>query len=67
MQLAFLTFLPSIDLSGLLFPIEACRAAPRDRAQGCGPEYLWPNLLPLTVFGVVVFTLAVPRFREQLD
>ena len=28
---------------------------------------LWPNLLPLTVLGVAVFTLAVRRFRKQLD
>jgi hypothetical protein len=38
-----------------------------DRAKGVGLEYLWPNLPPLTVFGVAVFTLAVLRFRKQLD
>jgi hypothetical protein len=32
-----------------------------------GLEYLWPNLLPLTVFGVAVFTLAVRCFRKQLN
>jgi ABC-2 type transport system permease protein len=35
--------------------------------KGVGLDYLWPNLLPLTVFGAVVFTLAVLRFRKQLD
>ena len=84
MQLAFLTFLPSIYLSGLLFPIEGMpRGAQYIAAvipltyylrvvrgivlKGVGLEYLWPNLLPLTAFGAVVFSLAVLRFRKQLD
>ncbi|MBI4637458.1 MAG: ABC transporter permease [Candidatus Rokubacteria bacterium] len=84
MQLAFLTFLPSIYLSGLLFPIEGMPFGAQYLAavipltyylrvvrgivlKGVGLEYLWPNLLPLTVFGAVVFTLAVLRFRKQLD
>ena len=84
MQLAFLTFLPSIYLSGLLFPIEGMpRGAQYISAvipltyylrvvrgivlKGVGLEYLWPNLLPLTAFGAIVFTLAVLRFRKQLD
>jgi len=32
-----------------------------------GLECLWPSLLPLTVFGVAVFTPAVLRFAKQLD
>jgi ABC-2 type transport system permease protein len=84
MQLAFLTFLPSIYLSGLLFPIEGMPRAAQWMAaaipltyylrvvrgivlKGIGLEYLWPDLLPLGVFGAVVFTLAVLRFRKQLD
>ena len=84
MQLTFLTFLPSIYLSGLLFPIEGMpRGAQYIAAvipltyylrvvrgivlKGVGLEYLWPNLLPLAAFGAVVFTLAVLRFRKQLD
>jgi ABC-2 type transport system permease protein len=35
--------------------------------KGVGLEYLWPNLLPLAAFGAAVFTLAVLRFRKQLD
>jgi hypothetical protein len=35
--------------------------------KGLGLDYLWPNLLPLRAFGAVVFTLAVLRFRKQLD
>jgi ABC-2 type transport system permease protein len=84
MQLAFLTFLPSIYLSGLLFPIEGMPRGAQYIAsvipltyylrvvrgivlKGVGLEYLWPNLLPLAAFGAVVFTLAVLRFRKQLD
>ena len=84
MQLAFLTFLPSIYLSGLLFPIEGMPAGAQYLAavipltyylrivrgivlKGVGLEYLWPNLLPLVLFGAVVFSLSVLRFRKQLD
>jgi len=84
MQLAFLTFLPSIYLSGLLFPIEGMPAGAQYLAaiipltyflkivrgiilKGVGFEYLWPSLVPLMIFGAVVFSLAVLKFRKQLD
>jgi ABC-2 type transport system permease protein len=84
MQLAFLTFLPSIYLSGLLFPIEGMPTGAQYLAaiipltyflkivrgiilKGVGWEYLWPSLVPLVVFGTVVFSLAVLKFRKQLD
>jgi ABC-2 type transport system permease protein len=84
MQLAFMTFMPSIYLSGLLFPIEGMPRAAQWMAQvipltyylrvvrgivlkGIGLEYLWPQLLPLILFGAVVFTLSVLKFRKQLD
>jgi ABC-2 type transport system permease protein len=84
MQLAFLTFLPSIYLSGLLFPIEGMPKGAQVLAhlipltyylrvvrgivlKGVGLESLWPSLWPLAIFGAVVFTLAVLRFRKQLD
>ncbi len=84
MQLAFLTFLPSIYLSGLLFPIEGMPKGAQVLAhlipltyylrvvrgivlKGVGLESLWSSLLPLALFGAVVFTLAVLRFRKQLD
>jgi ABC-2 type transport system permease protein len=84
MQLAFLTFLPSIYLSGLLFPIDGMpRGAQYMSAvipltyylrivrgvvlKGIGLEYLWRDVLPLAVFGAVIFTLAVLKFRKQLD
>ena len=84
MQLAFLTFLPSIYLSGLLFPIEGMPTAAQYLAsvipltyflrivrgivlKGVGFGYLWPNLVPLVIFGVVIFSLAVLKFRKTLD
>jgi ABC-2 type transport system permease protein len=84
MQFAFLTFLPSIYLSGLLFPIEGMPKGAQVLAhmipltyylrvvrgivlKGVGLESLWPSLWPLVIFGAVVFTLAVLRFRKQLD
>jgi ABC-2 type transport system permease protein len=84
MQLSFLTFLPSIYLSGLLFPIEGMPRPAQYLAavvpltyylrvvrgivlKGIGFEYLWPQLLPLLLFGAVVFTLSILRFRKQLE
>jgi ABC-2 type transport system permease protein len=84
MQLAFLTFLPSIYLSGLLFPIEGMPRGAQVLAhvipltyylrvvrgivlKGIGLDALWYDLWPLVIFGAVVFTLSVLRFRKQLD
>ena len=84
MQLAFLTFLPSIYLSGLLFPIAGMPKGAQLLAhvipltyylrvvrgivlKGVGLESLWSSLIPLALFGAVVFTLSVLRFRKQLD
>ncbi|NVL92706.1 MAG: ABC transporter permease [Desulfobacterales bacterium] len=35
--------------------------------KGVGLEILWPQLLALTVIGLIVFTCAVKRFRKTLD
>jgi drug efflux transport system permease protein len=84
MQLTFLTFLPSIYLSGLLFPIEGMPLAAQYLStvipltyflrivrgivlKGVGFSYLWPSLIPLMIFGVTIFTLAVLKFRKTLD
>jgi ABC-2 type transport system permease protein len=84
MQLSFLTFLPSIYLSGLLFPIDGMPPGAQVLAslipltyylrvvrgivlKGIGLEYLWPEVVPLVIFGAVVFTLSVLRFRKQLE
>ena len=84
MQLTFLTFLPSIYLSGLLFPIEGMPVAAQYLSavipltyflrivrgivlKGVGFSYLWPSLIPLMIFGVTIFSLAVLKFRKTLD
>jgi ABC-2 type transport system permease protein len=35
--------------------------------QGAGVSTLWPQLLALAVFGVVILGLSVRRFHKQLD
>ena len=35
--------------------------------KGVGFSYLWPSLLPLLVFGGIIFSLAVLKFRKTLD
>ena len=84
MQLAFITFLPSVYLSGLLFPIEGMPTEAQYLAsaipltyflriirgivlKGVGLESLWPSVLPLVVFGGVVFSTAILMFKKQLD
>ena len=84
MQLAFVTFLPSVYLSGLLFPIEGMPTEAQYLAsaipltyflriirgivlKGVGLESLWPSVLPLVVFGGVVFSTAILMFKKQLD
>jgi ABC-2 type transport system permease protein len=84
MQLGFLAILPSIYLSGLLFPLEGMPEPAQVLARilpityflrvirgvvlkGTGLPELWPDIWPLGVFGAVIFTLAVLRFRKSLD
>ncbi len=84
MQLGFLAILPSIYLSGLLFPLEGMPEPAQYLARilpityflrivrgivlkGIGLGELWPDIWPLVVFGVAIFTLAVLRFRKSLD
>jgi ABC-2 type transport system permease protein len=84
MQMGFLAILPSIYLSGLLFPLEGMPEAAQYLARllpityflrvirgvvlkGTGLPELWPDIWPLAVFGAVIFTLAVLRFRKSLD
>jgi len=35
--------------------------------RGTGPSVLWPQMLALAVFGVVIFTSSALRFRKKLD
>jgi len=84
MQFGFLAILPSIYLSGLLFPLEGMPEPAQYLARilpityylriirgivlkGIGLDELWADVWPLAVFGVVIFTLAVLRFRKSLD
>ncbi len=84
LQLSFLSVLPSIYLSGLLFPIEGMpepaqwfsavipltyylRIIRGIVLKGVGVEHLWGQILPLIIFGAVIFTLSVLRFRKSLD
>ena len=84
MQMSMLAILPSIYLSGLLFPIEGMPVPAQYLAgilpvtyflrivrgivlKGIGLDELWPDIWPLVVFGVVIFTLSVRRFRKSLD
>lgn len=84
MMLAFFTILPSVFLSGFMFPIAsmpvvlqwASKAIPLtyflviDRGivlKGNGMDILLPQVLALAVFGTVILTLAVVRFRKRLE
>jgi ABC-type multidrug transport system permease subunit len=40
---------------------------PGNVLKGVGFSYLWPSLVPLLIFGVVIFSLAVLKFRKTLD
>jgi ABC-2 type transport system permease protein len=35
--------------------------------QGAGIETLWPQVIAMTVFGIVVLTLSVQRFHKHLE
>ncbi len=82
-QLALMTLLPQILLSGMIFPVESMAVGVRwisyllplryfiDIARGVmlrGASFgaLWEAMALLAALGVVVFTLAVVRFRREL-
>jgi ABC-2 type transport system permease protein len=83
-QLAFLTMLPSILLSGFMFPFEGMPRAVQGLAEllplthfnvmirgivlrGATLPELWPQLVKLGAFFVVMMAVAVLRFRKRLD
>jgi ABC-2 type transport system permease protein len=83
MQMSFFIFLPSIYLSGLLFPIEGMPAFAQVFSyvipltyflrilrgillKGMGLSYLWEQVIPILIFGVVIFGMSVFRFRKKL-
>jgi len=83
MQLALFVMLPSVLLSGFMFPREGMPwiiqqvglAIPLTYflqilrgiiLKGVGVEVLFGNVLPLAMFGVVVFALSATRFNKRL-
>lgn len=82
-QMAMFFMLPSVLLSGFLFPQESMPPPLRDVSylipltyflhivrgimlKGIGLADLWPDVLPLTIFGILVFGVAVSRFRKVI-
>ena len=84
MQMAFFLFLPSILLSGFMFPFDGMPVVAQWIAEvlplthfmrlirgvmlrGANLFELWPDVLALLAFTVVMMTLAISRFRKRLD
>ena len=84
MQMTMFTFLPSILLSGFMFPFDGMPRAAQVIAEilplthflrlsrgiilrGASIQEMPTELLMLTLFTIVVMTLAVLRFRKRLD
>ena len=84
MQMTFFVFLPSILLSGFMFPFAGMPRVVQWLAEvlplthfmrlirgvmlrGAGVFELWPDVLALLVFTVVMMTLAILQFRKRLD
>ena len=84
MQMAFFLFLPSILLSGFMFPFDGMPVAAQWIAEvlplthfvrlirgvmlrGANLFDLWPDVLALLAFTVIMMTLAISRFRKRLD
>lgn len=84
MQMTFFVFLPSILLSGFMFPFDGMPKAAQWLAEilplthflrlirgvmlrGAGILELWPDLLALIAFTLVMMTLAIMRFSKRLD
>ncbi len=84
MQMAFFLFLPSILLSGFMFPFDGMPVAAQWIAEvlplthfvrlirgvmlrGATLFDLWPDVLALLAFTIIMMTLAISRFRKRLD
>jgi ribosome-dependent ATPase len=84
MQIAFMVLMPSILLSGFVFPRESMPALIYLLSfaipvtyfleilrgvivRGAGFAELWPWVAGLAISGVVILSLAMRRFRKQLD
>jgi ABC-2 type transport system permease protein len=84
MQFTIVIILPSVLLSGFMFPIEAMPNGIKlismmlplsyflriDRSiilKGVGIEYIWQDVFALTIFLLVIFVIAVKKFKKNLD
>lgn len=84
MQMTFFVFLPSVLLSGFMFPFDGMPRIAQWFAEilplthflrlirgvmlrGAGLLEMWPDLLALLGFIVLMMTLAILRFRKRLD
>ena len=84
MQMTFFVFLPSILLSGFMFPFEGMPKLAQWIAEvlplthflrlirgimlrGASLVELWPELLALAAFTVIMMTTAILRFSKRLD
>ncbi|TAK24422.1 MAG: ABC transporter permease [Chloroflexota bacterium] len=83
MQATLFTLLPSIIISGFMFPREAMPPVIASLSyvlpltyylqilrgtivKGVGLDLLWPQVIPLLVFAVVISVLSTVRFRRSL-
>jgi ABC-2 type transport system permease protein len=83
-QTSQLILLPSILLSGFIFPRESLPPALQlvgaifpltyfiiiirgILIKGVGLEFLWRQIIPLVVLGVLVFAIAISRFQKRID
>jgi ABC-2 type transport system permease protein len=84
MQMTFFVFLPSILLSGFMFPFAGMprfaqwvaevlplthflRLIRGIMLRGAGMLELWPDMLALLAFILVMMGAAILRFRKRLD
>jgi len=84
MQFTIVIILPSVLLSGFMFPVEAMPNWIKfismmlplsyflriDRSiilKGVGFEYIWQDSVALIIFLVVIFVIAVKKFKKNLD
>lgn len=84
MQFTIVIILPSVLLSGFMFPVEAMPNSIKfismmlplsyflriDRSiilKGVGIDYIWQDSIALVIFLVVIFIIAVKKFKKNLD
>ena len=83
MQMTLFIMLPSVILSGFLFPRDGMPMIIQHLSllipltyflqilrgiilKGVGLEVLWPQALPLAMYGLLVFSLSARRFQKRL-